>query len=115
MNKNNSIEDILLEVPIGWQNWTREIIANITGNFPHVRIDQVKEKFGLLRIYTSGEKPGDAVILLDIIAIAESKSATLCCACGSFSENPLLTAKNHFPEPFLCEHCMHRLEHGTII
>jgi len=73
----------------GWFDLIDELCANIQGYIdnnssesrviPQVTVDQVKEKFGTLRFYTTG---GDRLID-GMIWFAESMSGRICEICGA--------------------------------
>lgn len=71
--------DILTEcfdfsVMDGWADIIRSLLKEVKKRHPHVKVLQIKEKFGGLRFYTDiyDEK------LYDIISLAEIKSRSIC-------------------------------------
>jgi hypothetical protein len=71
---------IYMECDGGWKSLVDPIVARIqeTGG----RVDQIKEKYGTLRIYyTPGEEEWDDTID-NMISEAERKSASTCEICG---------------------------------
>lgn len=73
--------DILCGASYG-DGWDRLVdpIVKVCQTLPNVRIDQVKEKFGGLRIYVSGDVPES---LHDMIDKAEKESVWVCEECGN--------------------------------
>lgn len=70
----------------GWVPLVEELDRNILELDPGRKINQVKEKFGGLRYYitTSSDLSDDtADKICDLIEEAESKSITICEACGA--------------------------------
>lgn len=80
---------LLERIPDGWGRWIScgpgwyPILARIEERLneldPHFEVNQIKEKFGTLRVYWEGDIPdGDA-----IVDEAEAESARTCELCGS--------------------------------
>jgi len=81
--RNKSIKKNLLPFGIacddGWYDLIDETLAKIKEKNEDVKVTQIKEKYGGLRVYIS--KGNDAIF--DIIHEAEEKSASICEKCGS--------------------------------
>lgn len=67
----------------GWWPLIEQLHRDILAIDADYRLDQIKEKFGILRFYASSERWGEASAL---ISAAEAKSATLCERCGASGE-----------------------------
>lgn len=66
------------EVADGWFNLIDELSAKIVEVDPHAVALQVKEKFGLLRIYITGNEAA-----WNLVHEYENKSSTICEECGT--------------------------------
>jgi hypothetical protein len=72
----------------GWRDLVERAVARIAAaagaSASTIKISQIKEKFGTLRLYWSGEVP-DAVrdAIGEAIDLAEARSAVTCEACGA--------------------------------
>ena len=66
----------------GWLNLIDELSKEITELYPYVVYIQVKEKFGLLRVYCSTYPDG----LREILHKYEIRSGTICETCGELGE-----------------------------
>ena len=62
----------------GWHDMIDKMVHDLRLVDPTVEIKQIKEKFGLLRVYISGNE--DAYEIIDAY---EKLSATICEKCGS--------------------------------
>lgn len=76
MSRGYTLEEGLASVGPGWAELVRSIFAALPKG---VLIDQVKEKYGQLRVYTNLYDPG----LEALIDAAEERSATICEQCGA--------------------------------
>ena len=76
MSRGYTLAEGLSSVGPGWGNLVREIFAALP---PETVIDQVKEKFGQLRVYHAPYRP-DFAALIDA---AEARSASICEECGA--------------------------------
>ncbi len=65
-----------IELPDGWTPILLWFGEQVTKRKANVTIEQVKEKFGGLRIYTSGDDVDD------LVAIAEFRASKTCERCG---------------------------------
>lgn len=81
-------QDIIFEVEDGWYEIIRDMFSevdrllnkkNSEGNEDHFRFSQIKEKWGLLRVYYYGYFDG----IDEIISKYEKKSSSICEYCGS--------------------------------
>ena len=66
------------ELPAGWRELFRKLIADLTAIDPNIAVTQAKQKFGRLRVYYRPYSP-DASELVDA---AEQQSRTICEKCG---------------------------------
>lgn len=62
----------------GWFNLIKETCQQLTDAGADLRFSQIKEKFGSLRMYYTGE----AQTILPIVVDAERRSLTICEQCG---------------------------------
>lgn len=76
MSRGYALEEGLASVGPGWAGLVREIFAALPKN---TVIDQVKEKYGQLRIYHEPYRPR----FQKVIDAAEAKSASICEECGA--------------------------------
>lgn len=95
-----------IECGDGWKHLYQPIIDKVNEyNKEHkdnpLQIDQIKEKFGELRIYLSYHVKE----IEDMIAIAEEKSHYTCEICGKTINEPIV--KNHWIYP-MCEECFNK-------
>lgn len=70
-----TLEDALASVGKGWEPLIRELFDQKPDG---VKIEQVKEKFGILRVYSNNSEFDKTVILP-----LERKSITICENCGN--------------------------------
>lgn len=71
------------EVPEGWEEFTRKVLADIDKHqTPDFRIVQIKEKYGHLRIYAQDYTDE----IDDIIDRADYDSSRVCAHCGATAE-----------------------------
>ena len=70
------------EVGDGWTGIVESMCAAISRRSSTVRFDQIKEKWGTLRVYYSG---GDDYVA-GVVRMAEEVSATVCESCGAAGE-----------------------------
>jgi hypothetical protein len=67
------------EIGEGWKALVEEVLHELDQAAPDVRVTQVKEKFGTLRIYVANKKDD---VAKEIVRSAEARSATICEICG---------------------------------
>lgn len=67
----------------GWLPIIDRLSDSLSKDFPYVQYEQIKEKFGALRIYTHGLKEEDAEDVRFLIAKATAESLQTCEICGS--------------------------------
>ena len=75
-----------IEVNEGWISLIDEMSEKISAIDPEIQYEQIKEKFGALRVYTVGgikEKSGDVNFIIEKYV---SKSLTTCQFCGEPGE-----------------------------
>jgi hypothetical protein len=75
MPRGYTLEEALASVGPGWASLIREVFAALP---KQTVIDQVKEKFGLVRIYHEPYRPRFQKLLNAV----EARSATICERCG---------------------------------
>jgi hypothetical protein len=73
-------DDAILAVGSGWTPIIIELYRELKEKFPAIKVVQVKEKFGLLRIYIEGE---NALEAYNLVNEAEMRSRAICENCGS--------------------------------
>lgn len=66
------------ELPAGWRELFRQLIADLSAIDPNIAVTQAKQKFGRLRVYYRPYSP-DASERVDA---AEQQSRTICEKCG---------------------------------
>lgn len=69
-------------VPPGWASIVTALRRDLADLDSELRVDQVKAKFGELRVYVAAGDPSVATAVRDRIAEAETASARTCEACG---------------------------------
>ena len=67
------------EVGRGWLSLVEEVLHELDQAAPDVRVTQVKEKLGSLRVYTEDKMKKEVKAIL---RRAEARSATICEVCG---------------------------------
>jgi hypothetical protein len=78
-----------IECGSGWDDLIENTLEQLEAVNQDVVIDQIKEKFGTLRIYFSGGgKEAE-----DIVGVAERQSALICESCGA---DGILTRNRHW-------------------
>lgn len=87
-----------IECADGWYDLVDSTLSALN-KFDGLKIHQIKEKFGLLRIYTSYYNPE----IHEILSEAEKASAKICEVCGHTEE--VKTSKNGYLRT-LCPVCM---------
>lgn len=90
----------MITFPLGWEKLVRRVLEEFAGNkndFHVLRVEQIKDKFGMLRIYTnfSSEK------IQAIIYKAENDARNTCMECGHYGDS--VTEQPRFQ--FLCKKC----------
>jgi hypothetical protein len=86
----------------GWKDllWKMcEKIKNELGEQSNFKFEQIKEKFGILRVYSSGTTDK----IHEIIREAELESSKICENCGT--REKVSTETKHFWIKTLCENC----------
>lgn len=85
-NKNKSVQESCmawgLEIGDGWYDIISNVCVLIEKHSPDVRFDQIKEKFGGLRIYYSGGSD----YVQGVVDLAEELSYKTCEVCGNKGE-----------------------------
>ena len=87
-------DSIGCSAPGHWAQYVRtalDSLNRLTNTYPNIRVIQVKEKFGTLRIYTSIKKgTGTGTVQEEVLAeigaiieLAEKNCANTCVECGS--------------------------------
>lgn len=101
--RNESIQSNLLPFGIatedGWYDLLDDLLSDLKKIDPNLKVTQIKEKFGLLRVYCRGTTKE----AFDRIQEAEDQSAKICERCGS-TENVEHKAPNNWWRT-LCEDC----------
>lgn len=69
-------------VPLGWEAIVDTLRRDLAELDPELRVEQVKQKFGGLRVYVAAGDPSVAAAVRDRIAEAESASSRTCEVCG---------------------------------
>src|ERR1035437_618186 len=97
-----SLESALESVGPGWSALIKELYLEMM-NYPGVHLTQVKEKFGMLRIYWEGALEKNEVEVESVkrfnefIRLTENKSGKMCELCGKdgkvINENRWLSAR----------------------
>jgi hypothetical protein len=64
----------------GWRKIVEKLVDDIIKIAPNTEINQIKEKFGTLRFYCSGDGRDD---IYDLIKKAEIESGVTCERCGT--------------------------------
>ena len=82
-------------VPPGWFDIVERMHANIIKVEPTYQIEQIKEKFGLLRVYVDTEHHPDSLVYI-IINYYESMSRRICQFCGSEHPSVSQDVKNNW-------------------
>lgn len=88
LEEYNEIIDCEITCDSGWFSLIKEVCDHIKTENPGFKIVQIKEKFGLLRIYTEpryNNKPTQDAWnrLSKVVRWAEHKSAFMCEICGN--------------------------------
>lgn len=91
----------MMTFPLGWENVIRTVLEEFAGHkndLNVLQIEQIKDKFGDLRIYTnfSSDK------IQDTIRRAEALAGHTCMECGTFNES--VTKGPRFQ--ILCQQCL---------
>lgn len=76
MSRGYTLEEGLASVGAGWADLVRAVFADLPAG---VVIDQVKEKYGQMRVYHEPYRPRFQAV----IDAAETQSATICEQCGA--------------------------------
>ena len=79
------MNDITYECSSGWDDLIDDTLEKIRTIDPEIKILQVKEKFGTLRIYwysTVGYDSPQSMLIQDIVRGAERHSEKVCEVCG---------------------------------
>lgn len=92
-------EDAKRKVGKGWAGLLDEVYSFIPKD---IKVETVKEKFGLLRIYTSAPHPHDVYTKLGEI---ERKSGTICEECGTTENVTTERFKTRWYIKTLCQPC----------
>lgn len=66
----------------GWNDLIDQMSAELTSVAPSIQYEQIKEKFGLLRVYLHGHSNEERELAYDIIKKYEVLSGTVCETCG---------------------------------
>ena len=74
-----------IEAPDGWFDIIYNALKKLSKN-PDIKVHQIKEKFGGLRIYVEGATKEEC----DIIQEAEDKASKTCTVCGNSSSGPVM-------------------------
>ena len=84
------LEAILRRIPDGWGRWIGcargwypiivKLDEQIAAIDPDYQVMQVKEKYGTLRYYCTGDEAG---VIFDLVNEAEQQSAVTCESCGA--------------------------------
>jgi hypothetical protein len=105
-----SIEDWENDVGPGWRPLVRKLDAQLREIDPDYQIEQVKEKFGLLRYYFEPKRDEDGGIdaatyekMENLVIDAEGRSAHICEHCGA-TENVETKGQPHWLKT-LCPAC----------
>lgn len=69
-------------VPLGWEAIVNALRRDLTELDPELRVEQVKQKYGELRVYVAAGDPSVAAAVRDLITEAESASERTCEQCG---------------------------------
>lgn len=95
-------KNIVFECGDGWYDILEDLAFNIKRIDVDCEVKQVKEKFGLLRVYVNS----DFEEVYDLIHDAENKSKNICEKCGS-DKDVILKAKpsNNYWLVNWCEKC----------
>lgn len=91
----------------GWQGIVLNLNKKLVMLDPEYKIDQIKEKFGILRFYYSTDIKyvSSKHAMIRYVAEAEKASASICEKCGS----PGVLVKDEFYwRQTLCDHCLGR-------
>lgn len=80
-SKTMSIEDASSQVYPGWEKLIRKMFEQLFDIGWDGRVLQIKEKFGLLRVYLSAPKY-IPIGSEEIVKRAVDESSTTCCECG---------------------------------
>ena len=75
-----------IETGSGWRKIIEKMSDELSVRFPDVEYAQIKEKFGLLRVYLDNVKEEDRNSIDTIIAKYESFSAETCEQCGDIGK-----------------------------
>lgn len=78
-NAGGPVTDYKCEVGEGWHPLLDELHEELVKADPEYQTFQVKEKFGLLRVYLSGHSEA----VQELLWAFEKKSGAICEACGS--------------------------------
>lgn len=81
----------------GWEKIIKELYKNKPLS---IKIEQVKQKFGVLRVYFSGSDEDSLKKFRDIVFSLEEQSAQTCELCGNAGG-----ARSERPWKILCESC----------
>jgi len=68
--------------PEGWELIVEKLVDDLMFVDPTLKIDQVKDKFGELRVYVTNASGADEAVS-DLIAEAENASIKTCMRCGA--------------------------------
>lgn len=91
-----------VSVPQGWIPIVDEAATALTA-IGGVCVDQIKQKFGGLRIYARAGSHDDAAVS-DVIVRAVAKAETTCERCGSTDQAKIHTSKRGFMENLCAKH-----------
>jgi hypothetical protein len=72
-----------IECDSGWNDIIDKLSDELSSKFPHVQYEQIKEKFGTLRIYMHGTTELDCSEVNFIVAKHCDRSTDVCEVCGS--------------------------------
>jgi len=75
------------DVGPGWRKILEELHANLIGWAPNYQVDQVKEKFGGLRVYLTYNQLSMVTDMERAVGYAEQQSLKTCEMCGAAGIN----------------------------
>jgi len=94
-----------IECDDGWIDLIDQLSTKLTELYPTIQYEQIKEKFGLLRIYLHGTNDSNWKEIRNIVNYYEELSLTICETCGE-SDDELVERKliNHWYKT-ICTKC----------